>query len=72
MKTYSTKQAAQKLGIAHVTLQHYISVGKIKAPRVQKLGNVKARLWYAADIEKVRKQLPNIANGRRKKKKRKK
>lgn len=71
MKVYSTKQAAQKLGIAHVTLQRYISDGKIKAPSVQELGNVKARLWSATDIAQVRKKLPKIANGRRKKKRKK-
>lgn len=71
MRTYSTREAAKKLNIHLVTLQGYIADGKIKAPRVQKLGNVKARLWFATDIERVRKRLQKIANGRRKKKRKK-
>ena len=68
MRTYSTKETAKKLNIHVVTLQGYIKAGKITAPRLQKLGKIKARLWSARDIERVRKQLPKIANGRRKKK----
>jgi len=56
MKTYSSRDAAKNLGISLMTLQRYIADGNwIKAPKVRKLGNVKARLWSGRDIERARK-----------------
>ncbi len=71
MRTYSTKEAAETLNIHWATLYGYIADGKIKAPKLRLVGSVAARVWTAKDIEKVRKQLPKIANGRRKKKRKK-
>jgi predicted DNA-binding transcriptional regulator AlpA len=56
MKIYSSREAAKKLRISLMTLQRYIADGNwIKAPKVKQLGNVKARLWSASDIERARK-----------------
>jgi len=56
MKIYSSREAAEQLGISLMTLQRYIADGNwIKAPKVRELGAVKARLWTARDIERARK-----------------
>ncbi len=65
MKTYSTREAAKRLGLHLVTLQTYIAAGKIPAPPLLRVGEGKLRAWKEADIDKVRKTLPKIANGRK-------
>ena len=72
MVNCSTREAAKKLGIGLMTIQRYIADRKIRAPKLSRVGGVRVRLWSTTDIERVRKQLPKIANGRRKKKKAKK
>lgn len=66
MKTYSTREAAQLLGIHLVTLQRYIAAKKISPPPVQHIGKGRYRAWTLRDVERVRKALPRIANGRKK------
>jgi hypothetical protein len=65
MLTYSTRQAAKKLGITDVSLGHYIKVGKIEAPQTIRVGARNVHVWTDADIARVRKLLPKIANGRK-------
>jgi hypothetical protein len=65
MKTYSSNQAARKLGLPVSTLSTYISVGKIKPPKSVTTGDITVYLWTDSDIEHVRKLLPKIANGRK-------
>lgn len=65
MRTYTTREAAEKLGIDRVTLQRYIAKGLISVPAVRSLGGGKFREWTDRDVERVRKQLPKIRNGRR-------
>jgi excisionase family DNA binding protein len=65
MKQYSTREAAQKLGLDFRTMQRHIADGKIPAPPVQNLGGGKFRIWTDEDIEHVRQLLPKIANGRK-------
>jgi len=56
MKTYSSREAAKKLGISLMTLQRYIADGNwIKAPKLQIVGGVKLRPWTERDIERARK-----------------
>ncbi len=57
------------LGIHPITLQRYIGKGVISAPALRTLGGGQFREWTNRDIERVRKQLPKIKNGRRKRKK---
>jgi hypothetical protein len=64
MDFYSTPQAAKKLGISLMTLNRYIVAKKIPVPPVRIRG-VRVRLWSGEDIERVRKLLPKIANGRK-------
>jgi hypothetical protein len=53
------------LGIPISTLSTYISVGKIQPPKSVTTGDITVYLWTDADIERVRKLLPKIANGRK-------
>lgn len=66
MATYSTREAARQLGIPSTTLAQYIAAKKIPSPRPVKIGKVQVRAWREKDIERVRRVLPNIANGRKK------
>jgi predicted DNA-binding transcriptional regulator AlpA len=65
MNTYSTREAAKKLGISFTSINRYITARKIPLPPVVKVGGVSVRLWNDSDIERVRAILPKIANGRK-------
>jgi len=65
MSGYSTVRVAKQLGISIMTLHRYMRDRKIPAPRVQELAGVRVRVWTDADVERVRKLLPKIANGRK-------
>ena len=67
MKAHSTAQAARILRVSRMTLYRYIVTRKITPPPMKRVGGVKIRLWTQSDIERVRKKLPKIKNGRRKK-----
>jgi len=64
MKRLSTREAARKLGISLISLQRYIAAKKVSAPKVQRIGGVRVRLWADNNIRRVRKELPRIKNGR--------
>jgi predicted DNA-binding transcriptional regulator AlpA len=66
MDRLSTRDAARKLGIAMSTLSRYISTGKVPAPKAVTSGGMTLHLWTEAEIEKVRKLLPKLKNGRKK------
>jgi predicted DNA-binding transcriptional regulator AlpA len=75
MLTFSTRQAAKKLGLDATTLSRYIAAKKVPAPKTVQLGGIRVHAWSGRDIERVRKLLPKIKNGRKtryKKKARKK
>src|SRR5690242_18458500 len=65
MLTYSTRQAAKRLGITDVALGKYIKAGKISAPQTIVVGTRNVCVWTDKDIERVRQLLPKIANGRK-------
>jgi hypothetical protein len=65
MVTYSSRQAAKKLGLPVSTLSTYLAAGKIPTPKSVTTGDITVYLWTEADIERVRKLLPKIANGRK-------
>ena len=65
MSGYSTVQAAKKLKLSVMTLHRYMRNKKIPVPEIQQLAGVKVRVWTEEDIERVRKLLPKIANGRK-------
>jgi predicted site-specific integrase-resolvase len=65
MVTFSTRQAAKKLGITDATLVRYIQAGKVPAPNSATSGGMTIHFWSEVEIEHVRKLLPKIANGRK-------
>ncbi len=65
MITYSSRQAARQLGLPVSTLSKYIVQKKIPAPKSVTTGDITVYLWTNEDIERVRKLLPKIANGRK-------
>ena len=66
MTTFSTRDAARKLGIAMSTLSNYIASKKLSAPKAVTSGGMTIHLWTEKEIEKVRKLLPKLKNGRKK------
>jgi predicted DNA-binding transcriptional regulator AlpA len=65
MHKYSTRSAAKELGISLMSMMRYIKAKKIPAPPAVKVGGGIVRAWTKDEIEKVRKLLPTIANGRK-------
>ena len=65
MKSYSTREAADKLGIALVTLQGHVKKGTFPVPPLAKVGGISVRLWSASDIARARKALARIKPGRK-------
>lgn len=47
------------------TIQRYIAAEKIPVPPLERVGGGRFRIWTDGDIDKVRKILPTIANGRK-------
>jgi len=64
MESFSTRQAAKMLGIGASTLSRYIAAGKIPAPKAVQVGGMSVHLWTEKAVERVRKLLPNIEDGR--------
>jgi len=46
-------------------MNRYIAAKKIPVPLITHEASINARLWSEEDIERVRKLLPKIANGRK-------
>ena len=65
MKTYSTNEAAKRLGITGAALSRYIKAGKVPAPNAVQTGQRIVHLWSDEDIQNLGKLLPKIANGRK-------
>jgi predicted site-specific integrase-resolvase len=55
MKTYSTAEVVELVGISWDTIHRWMREHKIKAPPAQSVGRIKVRLWTEGDVEKVRK-----------------
>ncbi len=65
MIRYSTNEAAKRLGTSGATLVRHMKAGKIPMPQVIQAGLSTVHSWTDADLERVRKILPKIANGRK-------
>jgi predicted DNA-binding transcriptional regulator AlpA len=65
MTVFSTRQAAEKLGITPMRLSRYISSKKVPSPKMVEVGDVLLHAWTEQEIEQVRQLLPKIANGRK-------
>jgi excisionase family DNA binding protein len=67
-RTYTTQEAADAAGITRATLQDWIKKRKFAAPKLQRLGNVGARLWKASDVARLKKIKLEIYQEKRPKK----
>ncbi len=65
MKSYSTSEAARRLGLHPASLARYIAAEKVPAPNMVITGRTTTHIWTEEEIENVRKLLPKIANGRK-------
>ena len=51
MKTYTTSEAAEKLGVSRETLYQWLRTAKIPGPQQIKLGSKTQYLWTDKDIQ---------------------
>ncbi len=65
MRSYSTSEAARKLGLHPSSLARYVAARKVPKPKVVITGQTTTHIWSEEEIEQVRKLLPKIANGRK-------
>jgi excisionase family DNA binding protein len=75
LKTYSTGEAAGAAEISRATLQAWIASGKIRAPKMIRVGKVAVRVWAESDVTHLKQLKPTIyckGRGRKKKEKAKK
>ncbi len=61
----TTRQAAKKLGISAKSLSHYVATKKVFSPKILDVGGMIVHSWSDEDVERLRKLLPKIANGRK-------
>jgi excisionase family DNA binding protein len=65
MASYSTREAANLLGVSIATINRYILAGTIPVPPVTRVGGVTVRLWRDRDIAKARVIIDRFTDGRR-------
>ncbi len=69
-RTYSTAEAAQRIGINRVTLQRWLIDGRVKEPKKVSMGGVQVRIWTDRDVERLREfKQRNYRKGRGRKRK---
>jgi len=54
-KTFTTTEAAAKIGLSRETVYSWLRAGKIPAPQQIRLGKKFQYLWTEADIENAKK-----------------
>lgn len=54
MKTFSTGQVAEMIGVHKLTMIRWLLAGRVKEPRRVKQGGVELRIWTDRDVERVR------------------
>ena len=65
MASYSTREAAKRLGVSMATINRYIVAETIPVPPVTKVGGVTVRLWSDKDITKAQAIVSQFTDGRR-------
>ena len=68
-KTYTTAEAAAKIGVSRQTLFAWIKNGQIAAPKPIKMGQRSIRFWTNSDIGQARKFKGTLKSGPRSNKK---
>jgi excisionase family DNA binding protein len=65
MAPLSTEDVAKQVGIGRVTLERWLTGGKLRSPKIIRYGRSKLRNWTDADVERVRKyKQENYRKGR--------
>lgn len=65
MSPMSTEQVAKVVGVNRVTLERWLSSGKLKGPRVVSIGRGTFRQWSQADVDRIQKyKQENYRKGR--------
>jgi excisionase family DNA binding protein len=65
MTNLSTLEVARAVGISRVTLERWLSSGKVKAPKTIRFGKNEFRNWTAEDVARIRKyKQENYRKGR--------
>jgi DNA-binding transcriptional MerR regulator len=68
-ESYTTTEAAKKIGVTRATLQAWIKTGRVQPPEIQvRSGKSPVRLWTTSDIARLRAMKNLIKVGRPKKK----
>ena len=65
MKRYSTREAAEILGIGMATINRYIALRTIPIPPLSRVGGVTVRLWSEKHLKKAKKILAAFTDRRR-------
>jgi predicted DNA-binding transcriptional regulator AlpA len=65
MMKLSSEQVARLVGISNASLSRHIKAGKVPAPPQTMAGGMRMRLWSESHIERLKRLLPKIANGRK-------
>jgi predicted DNA-binding transcriptional regulator AlpA len=53
-KTFTTAEAAKKVGISRQTLHAWMNAGAVAAPPAVKVGQREFRFWTQADIDRLK------------------
>jgi excisionase family DNA binding protein len=70
-KTYTTAEAAAKIGVSRQTLHAWIESGQVAAPKSIAVGKNSVRFWTQAHIDEARKFKGTLKPGPRPTKKKK-
>jgi excisionase family DNA binding protein len=68
-RTYTTAEAATKIGVSRQTLYTWIEREQIVAPKPIRMGQRSIRFWTEADIQRVGKFKGELKRGPKRKKK---
>lgn len=53
MSPMSTQQVAKAVGVNRVTLERWLSSGKVKKPKAVSIGSGTFRQWTQADVDRI-------------------
>jgi excisionase family DNA binding protein len=65
--SYSTSEAAQKVGITRATLQDWIKKRKFAPPKLGRVGGITVRLWTTSDVARLKEVKKEIYQEKRRK-----
>jgi excisionase family DNA binding protein len=66
--SFTTSEAASKVGITRATLQDWIKKGKFAAPKLGRVGGIKVRFWTASDVARLKAVKKEIYQEKRRRK----